>query len=72
MMAQEMTTKLGRVAISRTSSLKRFRFLFDLEGGLAFGGEFECEALNAKDAFEKLELRLPGAANHIKRVRELN
>lgn len=72
MMAQEMTTKLGRVATSNSSSRKRYRVLFDMEGGDAFGRQYECEAQSALDAIEKLELRLPGAANHIKTVRELN
>lgn len=73
MMATETTTRRGQVTGARaTLPRKRFRFIFDLECGVAFGGNFECRALSEQAALDTLEQLMPGAANHIKTVEVLH
>ncbi len=69
MMAREMTTQRGRFArLETTPTTRRFRLLFDLEGGVAYGGAYECDATDEQDALAILNRQMPGANRHVKSV----
>lgn len=61
--------KISRAHSRVPLPVKRFHFLFDLEGGVAFGGNFECHADSEDSAWQELEERLPGAGVRVKSVR---
>lgn len=72
MMANKMTTRQPIAGAKATLPRKRYRLLFELESGCAFGGEYECEAFNPQDAMKVLEQQVPGAGVHVKSIRVLH
>jgi len=59
----------GRMgALEGVSTMKLYRFVFDMVGGAVYGGDFTCRALNKTHAWEQLERRLPGAHASVKRL----
>jgi hypothetical protein len=60
--------KVAKKIRATNASFRRFIFTFHLEDGVAFGGQFECDARSRDHAFALLRQRLPGAIEHIKNV----
>lgn len=51
---------------------KIFRFVFDLAGGVEFGSKFFCEAKTKKEAWKKLESKIPCAKSRVKRLEAIS
>lgn len=52
----------------KSAFIKRFKFMFDLEGGDLFGRSFICKASDKNKAWQSLREVLPGAENHVKKL----
>lgn len=52
----------------KSAFVKRFKFMFDLEGGDLFGYFFICKATDKKGAWQSLREILPGAEKHVKKL----